>query len=115
MPLTLNQITMKEISQDLIKKNLYWIVSHLIAIIFCFHLTWTLKTFEFLLDTFAPLRKISKNKIKFKDKPWTTPGLQKSIFIKNQFLSKYIKLKDPFKKRNPNKEQTIQKSFIETI
>ena len=60
-----------------------------------------LEKFESLLDTYAPLKKISKNELKFKDKPWTTPGLQKSISIKNQFLSKFIKLKDPCKKRKP--------------
>ena len=57
--------------------------------------------FESLPDTYAPLKKLSKNKLKFNDKPWITPGLQKSISIKNQFLSKFIKLKDPNKKRKP--------------
>ena len=60
-----------------------------------------LEKFESLLDTCAPLKKLSKNKLKFKDKSWITPGLQKSISIKNQFLSKFIKLKDPNKKRKP--------------
>ena len=60
-----------------------------------------LEKFKSLLDTYAPLKKISKNKLKFKDKPCITPGLQKSISIKNQFLSKFIKLKDPCKKRKP--------------
>ena len=74
-----------------------------------------LEKFESLLDTYAPLKKISKNKFKFKGKPWITPGLQKSLSIKNQFLSKFIKLKDPCKKRSPYKIQAIQKSFINTI
>ena len=60
-----------------------------------------LEKFESLLDTYAPLKKLSKNKLKFKDKPWIIPGLQKSISIKNQFLSKFLKLKDPNKKRKP--------------
>ena len=30
-----------------------------------------------------------------------TPGVQKSISIKNEFLSKFIKLKDPCEKRKP--------------
>ena len=60
-----------------------------------------LEKFESLLDTYAPLKKLSKNKLKFKDKPWITPGLQKSITIENQSLSKFIKLKDPNKKRKP--------------
>ena len=33
-----------------------------------------------LLDTYAPLKKINKYKLKFKSKPWITSGLQKSIF-----------------------------------
>ena len=74
-----------------------------------------LEKFESLLDTYAPLNKISKNELKFKDKPWITPGLQKSLYIKNQFLSKFTKLKDPCKKGSPYKIQAIQKSFINTI
>ena len=42
-----------------------------------------LEKFESLLDTYTSLKKISKNKLKSKDKPWITPGLQKSISIKN--------------------------------
>ena len=43
MPLTLNPITMKESGQNLIKKILYLNISRLTGIIFCFHLTQTLK------------------------------------------------------------------------
>ena len=43
MPLTLDPIIMKETGQDLIKKILYLIISQLTGIIFCFHLTQTLK------------------------------------------------------------------------
>ena len=60
-------------------------------------------------------KKNYKNKLKFKDKPLITPGLQKSISIKNQFLPKFIKLKDPCKKESPDKIQAIDKSFINTI
>ena len=52
-----------------------------------------------LLDNYAPLKKISKNKLTFKDKPWITSVLQKSISIKNHYLSKFIRLKDPSKER----------------
>ena len=45
------------------------------------------------------LKKLSKNKLKFKGKPPITPGLQNTRSIKNQFLSKFIKLKDPCRKR----------------
>ena len=36
-----------------------------------------------LLDTYAPLKRINKYKLKFKSKPWITLGLQKSISVKN--------------------------------
>ena len=45
MPLTLNLIIMKETGQDVIKKILYLIISELNWIIFCFHLTQTLKNY----------------------------------------------------------------------
>ena len=41
---------------------------------------------DMLLDTYAPLKKIKKYKLKFKSKPWITLGLQKSIFVKNKLL-----------------------------
>ena len=50
-----------------------------------------------LLDTYAP-RKKNKYKLRFKSKPWKTPGLQKSIFVKNKLLTNFIKKKDPILK-----------------
>ena len=44
-----------------------------------------------LLDNFAPFKKISKCKLKFKSKLWITPCLQKSTSVKNKFLSEFIK------------------------
>ena len=34
-----------------------------------------------LLDTYAPLKRINKYKLKFKSKPWITLDLQKSISV----------------------------------
>ena len=48
-----------------------------------------------MLDNFAPFKKISKWKLKFKSKSWIAPGLQKSVSVKNKFLSDFIKKKDP--------------------
>ena len=53
-----------------------------------------LTKFNSILDLCSLLEKISKQKLKFRDKPWITLGLQKSIFIKNHLLTKYIKLRD---------------------
>ena len=50
-----------------------------------------------LLDIYAPLKRISKYKLKFKFKPWITLGLQKSISLKNKLLTNYINKRDPIK------------------
>ena len=44
-----------------------------------------------LLDTYAPLKRINKYKLKFKSKPWITLGLQKSVSVKNKLLTNFIK------------------------
>ena len=51
-----------------------------------------------LIDTYAPLKRINKYKIKFKSKPWITVGLQKSITVKNKLLKNFINKKDPILK-----------------
>ena len=43
-----------------------------------------------LLDTYAPLKRINKCKLKFKFKPWITLSLQKSISVKNKLLTNLI-------------------------
>ena len=47
-----------------------------------------------LLDTYAPLERVKKYKLKFKSKPWITLGLQKSISVKNKLLTNFINKKD---------------------
>ena len=54
-----------------------------------------------LIDNFAHFKKISKYKLKFNSKPLITPGLQKSISVKNKLLS------DPNKKKK-KKDPTIK-------
>ena len=51
-----------------------------------------------LLDTYAPLKKINKYKLKFRSKPWITSGFRKSIFVKNKLLTNFISKKDPILK-----------------
>ena len=67
-----------------------------------------LAKFNSILDLYAPLKKISKQKLKFRNKPWITLGLKKSISIKNHLLTKYIKLKDVTLK---NKAQIKYKQY----
>ena len=46
-----------------------------------------------ILDMYSPLKKISKQTLNLRNKPWITLGLQKSVSIKNSLLTKYIKSK----------------------
>ena len=51
-----------------------------------------------LLDTYARLKRVKKYKLKFKSKPWTTLGLQKSISVKNKLFTNFISKNDPILK-----------------
>ena len=44
-----------------------------------------------ILDTYAPLKRINKYKLKVKSKPWITLGLQKSISVKKELQILLIK------------------------
>ena len=68
-----------------------------------------------LLDNFAPFKKIRKYKLKFKLKPWITPGLQKSISVKNKFLSDFIKKKDPTIKAELHLKYKNHRNLISTL
>ena len=57
----------------------------------------------------------SKYKLKFKTKPWLTPGLQKSISINNNLLTKYIKMKDHDKKLELNKKYKNRRNLLSTL
>ena len=51
-----------------------------------------------LLDTYAPLKRVNKYRMKFKSKPWITLGLEKSISMKNKLLTNVINKNDPILK-----------------
>ena len=42
-----------------------------------------------LINTYAPLKRINKYKMKFKSKPWINLGLEKSISVKKNYLKFY--------------------------
>ena len=48
-----------------------------------------------LLKIHASYKKVKKYKLKFKEKPWISSGLQKFFLIKNSIFKKYIDKKDP--------------------
>ena len=68
-----------------------------------------------LLDTFAPLKKINKYKLKFKSKPWITPGLQKSIFVENKLLTNLINKKDPILKEEFHNNYKKYRNLLSTL
>ena len=49
---------------------------------------------QFILDLYAHLKSVFRQKSKFRNKTWITLDLQKSISVKNHRVTKYIKLKD---------------------
>ena len=68
-----------------------------------------------ILDLYAPLKKISKQKLKFRNKPWITLGLKKSISIKNHLLTKYIKLKDVTLKNEAQIKYKQYRNLLSTL
>ena len=74
-----------------------------------------LAKFNSILDLYAPLKKISKQKLKFRNKPWITLGLQKSISIKNRLLTKYIKLKDVTLKNEAQIKYKQYRNLLSTL
>ena len=70
---------------------------------------------NFLFDKFAPFKKISKHKLKFKTKPWITFGIQKSISIKNKLLKKFISKKDPQIKAEFHEKYKTYRNLLSTL
>ena len=68
-----------------------------------------------LLDTYAPLKKINKYKLKFKSKPWITLGLQKSISVKDKLLANFINKKDPILKEKFHTNYKKYRNLLSTV
>ena len=51
-----------------------------------------------LLDTYAPIQKLTKAESKLKSKPWLTRGIMTSIKKKNKIYKKFIKAKNSTEK-----------------
>ena len=68
-----------------------------------------------LLDTYAPLKKINKYKLKFKSKTWITLGLQKSISMKNKLLANFINKKDPILKEEFHTNYKKYRNLLTTV
>ena len=74
-----------------------------------------LKKFNLILDKYLPLKKLTKQQLKFKTKPRITPGLQKSISVKNNLLTKFIKLKEPTLKNEAHTKYKLYRNMLATL
>ena len=74
-----------------------------------------LAKFNSILDLYTLLKKISKQKIKFRKKRWITLGLQKSISIKSHLLTKCIKLKDVTLKKEAQIKYKQYRNLFSTL
>ena len=68
-----------------------------------------------LLDTYPPLKRINKCKMKFKCKPWINLGLQKSISVKNKLLKNFINKKDPVLKEEFHTNYKKYRNLLSTL
>ena len=68
-----------------------------------------------ILDKHAPFKNITKYKLKFRTKPWITPALQKSIFIRNKIFKNYIKKKDITQKNELHNKYKIYRNLITAL
>ena len=68
-----------------------------------------------LLDTYAPLKRMKKYKLKFQSKPWIILGLQKSISVKKKLLTNYINKRDPILKEEFHTKYKIHRNLLSTL
>ena len=66
-----------------------------------------------LLDTYVPLKRVKKYKLKFKSKPWLTLGLQKSV--KNKLLTNFVNKKNPILKQECHSNYKKYRNLISTL
>ena len=74
-----------------------------------------LNAMNYLLNKYAPFKRISKYKLKFKTKPWITSGKQKSISIKNKLLKKRINKNDPQIKAESHDNNKKYRNFLSKL
>ena len=49
-----------------------------------------------IINKHLPIKQLSRKDLRFKSKPWITPGIKKSINFKNRIYRKYIASKSPY-------------------
>ena len=74
-----------------------------------------LDTINSVLNKYAPLKRVNKYKLRSKNKPWITSGIQKSIYIKNKLLEKFINKKDPQSKAIFGEQYKTYRNLLSTL
>ena len=74
-----------------------------------------LKILNKFLDKYAPLKTLSKSKLKTFSKPWITQGILKSIKIKNNLYKKLCKTKNNQNKAALNLKFKQYRNLIKTL
>ena len=74
-----------------------------------------LDTINSVLNKYAPLKRVNKYKLRFENKPWITFGIQKSIYIKNKLLKKFINKKDLQSKAIFHEQYKTYRNLLSTL
>ena len=74
-----------------------------------------IESIDELLDNHAPYTRLSKQKQKFKTKPWIIPGLQIAIKKKNTIFCKFIHAKNKTIKESLHEQYKEYRNLISTL
>ena len=73
------------------------------------------KRINAILDNHAPLRNVTKKKLRFRSKSWITLGLQKTISIKNNLFAKFLKSNNINQKNEMHIKYKQYRNLISTL
>ena len=66
----------------------------------------------YMLDEYAPYKKISKKEFKLKSKPWIDSGIRNKIYERDKLLKKYRKSKDENRKLTIYEDYKRTRNFV---
>ena len=75
----------------------------------------SLDTINSVLNKYAPIKKVNKYKLRIRNKPWITSGIQKAVYIKNKLLKKIINKEDPQSKAIFHEHYKTYRNLLSTL
>ena len=63
----------------------------------------------------APFKKLSKKEMEFKQNPWLTAGIFKSMKTRDNLYKKFLIAKDPLRKQNLLRDFKIKRNLITSL